>query len=291
MTAPQHSHSQAVEWKPRLESVTYPDGQGPRVLVDAAHGNWHTIDARFRPFADLLRADGYRVTGTSETVSGTLLEPTDVFVISNAVLGGEDSEWHLPTPHALTDGEVKITVDWIADGGALLLIADHMPFPGSLTNLASALGVVFYNGFAMDAAAGTGTLVFDRSSGMLQGHEITDGSTPENRITAVKAYTGQGFRAVREVQPLLRLPDDWLILLPQVAWEFDERTPRVSAAGLLQGAVFQFGLGRVAVFGEAAMFTSQSFERDGRMVRVGFADPEAAQNARFVLNLMQWLSE
>jgi hypothetical protein len=46
----------------------------------------------------------------------------------------------------------------------------------------------------------------------------------------------------------------------------------------------------VAVFGEAAMFTAQSFVSDGVVRQAGMNHPSASENAQFVLNLMHWLS-
>ena len=40
-------------------------GAGPLVCVDEAHNNYHTANGRYRPFADLLRGDGYWVEGPS----------------------------------------------------------------------------------------------------------------------------------------------------------------------------------------------------------------------------------
>jgi hypothetical protein len=59
-------------------------------------------------------------------------------------------------------------------------------------------------------------------------------------------------------------------------------------AGWYQEAVLRRGEGRVAVFGEAAMFTSQ---RSGPEARpVGMSAPVAGQNERFLLNLVHWLT-
>ena len=38
---------------------------------------------------------------------------------------------------------MKAVRDWVKGGGSLLLIADHMPFPGAAGTLASAFGVRF----------------------------------------------------------------------------------------------------------------------------------------------------
>jgi hypothetical protein len=60
------------------------------------------------------------------------------------------------------------------------------------------------------------------------------------------------------------------------------------ADGLLQGAAFAFGRGRVAIFGEAGMFTAQRKGVD--RVPMGFNDPAASQNPQFILNVLHWLA-
>ena len=76
--------------------------------------------------------------------------------------------------------------------------------------------------------------------------------------------------------------------MPEVTWEFTEETPRVSVDGWYQGAALELGRGRAAFFGEAAMFTAQV--SGPRRVPMGMNSPMAEQNARFVLNLLGWLS-
>ena len=77
-------------------------------------------------------------------------------------------------------------------------------------------------------------------------------------------------------------------LLPLTAWEFSDQTPSVPAYGMLQGVTLAYGKGRVAVFGEAAMFTAQLAGEQG--APMGMNHPEAPQNVQFLLNVMHWLS-
>ncbi len=286
------SHAVADDWTPVVVQPEFQQGQGPVVMVDSAHGNWHTIDGRFAVFAQLLENDGYQVRSAEEKISSALLDEAGVFVVANAVKGGEDSEWSLPTPPALEPAEIRVLVQWVELGGSLLLIADHMPFPGSVAQLADAFGVVFLNGFAKKSFDKSGTLTFSRSSGALMDHPVSRGRTELEEVWSIKSFTGQAFRFVVPGEPLMVMPDDWAVFLPQDAFaEFDASTPVVSARGLIQGGVLRHGEGRVAVFGEASMFTAQAVEReDGEIVRFGMNDPEAADNAQFVLNVMHWLS-
>ena len=49
------------------------------------------------------------------------------------------------------------------------------------------------------------------------------------------------------------------------------------------------GKGRLAIFGEAAMFTAQL--AGPARSPAGFNHPAASENAQFVLNVMHWLAE
>ena len=135
-----------------------------------------------------------------------------------------------------------------------------------------------------------GTLSFTRAAGSLADHSITRGRSESEKVESVTSFTGQAFRFVAPLQPLMYMPDDWEVLLPFEAWVHDESTPTVSARGLIQGGVLRFGLGRVAVFGEAAMFTAQSWLSDGVVNQMGLNHPSATGNAQFVLNVMHWLT-
>jgi hypothetical protein len=86
----------------------------------------------------------------------------------------------------------------------------------------------------------------------------------------------------------MRLPATTVQLLPQTAWQFTPETPRITGSGWLQGAALPVGRGRVAVFGEAAMFTAQLAGAERRPA--GMNSPTAPQNHRFALNVVRWLA-
>ena len=90
------------------------------------------------------------------------------------------------------------------------------------------------------------------------------------------------------VDTLMRIPATALVHMPNVAWQFSRLTPRLAGAGMLQGAVLTHGRGRVAVFGEAAMFSAQV--SGPQRNPMGMNNPAAPQNARFLLNVLHWLS-
>ena len=133
-------------------------------------------------------------------------------------------------------------------------------------------------------------MTFTRSSGSLADHAITRGRSEVEKIESVTSFSGQAFRVVTAAQALMYMPDDWVVLLPIEAWEFEENTASVPARGLVQGAVLLHGKGKVAVFGEAAMFTAQTSVHDGIARQMGLNHPSASENTQFLLNVMHWLS-
>src|SRR5215207_9096723 len=229
---------------------------GPVVLLDEAHFNFHTADGRYQPFAALLRRDGYDVRASKSAFGKASLKDGKILVIANALAEKNKEEWTLPTPSAFTDDEVRAVSDWVKAGGSLLLIVDHMPFPGAAENLAKAFGIRFSNGYAVDPNV-RGPMVFKLENGSLKTHSILNGRTDSEKVDSVATFTGSAFQADGDVQPLLILGPSVISALVTTAGQLQDDTPRVPVNGWYQGAVLRFGKGRVAVVGEAAMFSAQ----------------------------------
>jgi hypothetical protein len=245
-----------------IASPAYPAGGGPKVLVDEAHHNFHTMSGRFLAFARLLERDGYVVAPNDAKFTAGALSGARILVISNALAAeNADGEWTLPTPSAFDSAEIAAVRQWVWEGGSLWLIADHMPFPGAAGELAAEFGVLMSNGFATDEREQDGRMLF--------------------------SFTGQAFRLDGPGEPLMTLGRGNVLLLPEVAWQFSRLTQRVPASGMLQGAAIAFGKGRLAVFGEAAMFSAQL--AGPNRAPMGMNDPAAASNPRFLLNVAHWL--
>ena len=60
-------------------------------------------------------------------------------------------------------------------------------------------------------------------------------------------------------------------------------------SGWSQGAVLELGKGRVAVFSEGMMFSSQLVESTGKTM--GLRSVGAEQNEEFLLYIMRWLAD
>lgn len=249
---------------PPIEKPAYSIGKGPVVLIDEAHDNFHTSTGRYLPFAELLRRDGFVVTGSAAPFTPVTLKAASVLVMANAVAP-------LPTK------EVAAVRDWVAGGGSLLLVADHAPFDAAAIDLGKAFGVRFSNGVPRDPKDSSGRLLFRRADGTLIDHAITRG------ISEVATFTGTSFQVEGPSQPLL-------VFGSQVYSFKEQNDPNPgSLKDHLQGAAIPFGRGRVAVFGEAAMFSAQITGPDRHPM--GMNAPIAKQNAQFLLNVMHWLAE
>jgi len=277
-------------FNPDIRNPAFTPGQGPRVLLDEAHSNFHTVDGRYGPFVRLLRRDGFVVAPLRSRFTSESLSTATVLVIANASVQRAQGDPYIPAPSAFSADEIEAVRGWISSGGSLLLIADHLPWGGEAAHLAEAFGLLFSNGYATDALCAADEFLFQRSDGSLRDHPITRGRNAAERINAVRTITGQAFRANDKsmVNPLLVLAPQTLLLLPIEPWRFTDQTPRVPAEGMFQGAVLAYGRGRIAAFGEAAMFSAQVSGPERRPMGMNMAT--AAENPQFLLNVMHWLS-
>lgn len=169
-----------------VERPTYTSVR-PLVVLDEAHGNFHTASGRYKPFADLLQADGYRLTAGTQLFTAAALQETQVLVIANALGSGINAANINDPPSAFTNAECDAVRDWVRAGGSLLLIADHAPFGATAAALAYRFGVEMGKGYAWTANNNSPepstTIAYSRQNGRLGEHVITRG------ITRVVAFT------------------------------------------------------------------------------------------------------
>ena len=275
------------DFNPPIFNPAYPPGEGSKIYIDEAHNNFHTMDGRYKPFADLLARDGYIIQPLKDTIEMNTLEQVDILVISNPLNIKNIEDWTLPTPSAFTEDEIKNIVKWIEEGGSLFLIADHMPFPGAAGELAAAFGFELNNGFAYDTVTGGGPDLFTLKDGTLNDNFITNGRSEQEKVDSIYSFTGEAFQIPEDATPVLILNDNFISLMPDTAWNFKDDTPQVSVAGWSQGAVKKFGKGKIAIWGEAAMFSAQIAGE--QKIKVGMNAPKAKYNYQLLLNIIHWL--
>lgn len=284
---------------PRLTHPAYAAGTGPVVMIDEAHQNFHTMGARYLPFARLLRADGYVVRPGAARYDSATLASVRVLVVANALhpSNSRGQDWRLPVLAAFDSAEIASIERWVRTGGSLWLIADHMPFAGAVAGLARPFGVYWINGFALPETSGPGSrgsglITYRRSDRSLADVPVTNGRGADERVDSVVSFTGSAFRL-----DAARADSAWSVFtfrahtrvwMPRVAWQFGDSVASLAGDGLLQGALLAHGRGRVAAFGEAAMFSAQV--TGPQRTPMGMNAPFAPQNAQFALNVAHWLT-
>ncbi len=267
-------------------SPAYKHGEGPLILVDGGHNNFHTIRGRFLTFANILREDGYRVKSLKGMISSEKLSTARILVIANALNDRNIDNWTLPTPSAFTKEEIEVLYTWVNNGGRLFLIADHMPWPGASSDLAAEFGFTFYNGFNIDVRSPS---YFLRSNGTLADNIITNGKGESDYVRQIPKTEGQAFQIPDDAEPILIFDKTSLLLLPDTAWRFHENTPLIPIKDFVQGAYKKEGLGKIVVVGEASMFTAQINTRLN--IKMGMNREDAKDNSKLLLNIIHWLDD
>nr|WP_321221835.1 hypothetical protein [uncultured Psychroserpens sp.] len=271
---------------PQIDNPYYNTINAPTLYIDEIHNNFHTKEGRFKPFSTLLTRDGYDVKALTNI---NLLDEKDILVISNALNSRNIGNWQQPIYDAFSSEEIKALKIWVKKGGKLLLIADHMPFSGASNSLANAFGFDFCDGFAQLSKPQNEPDLFSEENKRLLSSIITDGTFGEP-VTSVTTFTGSSFEMPEKARGILKFLKGDECLQPEIAWQFNDTTPSKDLRSSYQGAILEFGKGKLAVFGEAAQFTAQTITNDNGTFHVGFNSETAPNNVDFIRNLMLWLS-
>lgn len=279
--------------------------QHPRVVIDQAHHNFHTMDGRYRPFAELLGSDGYEVVPGNVEFDASEFSSVSVLVIANARGGETPSD---ATKPAFSASECDAVERWVRAGGALLLIADHTPFGAAAHDLALRFGVDMGRGYVFDPQHADGNptfLVFSADNGLLGKHAVLRGHSESEQVHRIVAFTGQSLSIPSGASALMRLAPsafevDSYAAGTAILSSFGDRPDAKTAgdlhfrsdAGRAQGVALVFGRGRIVIVGEAALFSAQFL----RAQKAGEPDLRFGMNApgnddkQFVLNTLHWLS-
>jgi len=286
------------DFRPVVANPAY-SADGPRILLDEAHGGVQTMGGRYAGFAALVRADGYRITsGTAKLDQPGALDGVDVLVISNPARNGDH-------PSAFTGAEIAAVEHWVRAGGSLLLAADHAPHGAAAEALGAAFGVAMGKGYAVQRTRDglTSNLDFPREA--LGDHPIISGRSAGERIDLVHTFTGQSLAGPAGSVVLLAMSDDTreaadLPTRQRIHDRIEAGEPAETVIAELttparpaQGLAFTHGQGRVVVLGEAGMLTAQIVrfpEESGRPdMRFGL-QTEGHDDQQFALNILHWLT-
>ncbi|RYD58666.1 MAG: hypothetical protein EOP56_03505 [Sphingobacteriales bacterium] len=271
------------EYTPVISQPIYDKEKGPTVVVDGGHHNFHTLDDKFAPFGKVAHMHGFRVHSRAGKIEAQDLKSIKILVIANALNAQNVDSWKQPVQPAFTSEEVKAINNWVHDGGSLFLIADHMPFAGAAAGLAASFGFTFNDGFAMCRPRRKFDL-FTYADSTLLHSELTNMHQP---IDSIVTFTGQAFGIPAGATSVLTFDPAYMVLMPEVAWEFSNEMKMLPAGGMSQLAYTTYGKGKVVAAGEAAMFTAQ---RVGD-VRIGLNAPYAPNNIRLLTSILEWLAK
>ena len=246
----------------------------------------------YDPLIKLAGTDGFRAARKDGTLSEVLAGKPDILVIINAYLPSYANFPAMDPPSAFSADDIEAVHKWVDGGGSLLILADHAPFGGGSSKLAALFGFTFLNGHvAEDRSAAAGfvhvDIDFTPENGLNTDHPITNGGMGRKPISHFFAFGGQGFIPPDGATTLLRIPNGWSAIFSYAIERELRSAPRIDAGGMSQGAVMNFGKGRVAVFGEAGGFSAQIVDR---VDRFGFNSALGKDNPDFVLSVLRWLA-
>lgn len=279
-------HLPDPEFKAVVEHPAYTKNT-PRIMFDEAHNNFHTSTGRYKPFADLLMADGYRLVINRQPFAKKMLDSFKLLVIVNA-LADDIDEPDAEKP-AFSDEECVVIRDWVRDGGSLLLIADPGPFGKSAASLAKQFGVEMESQTIEDTSNSaeqyrSSLIVYSRENNGLVDHPITVGRDTAEKVGRVVVFGGQSLNGPKESIYFLKLADSARNLTHGANGE----TPVENSRGVAQGLALKVGNGKVVVLAEADMLTALLGDPPEKEP-IGMNYP-GVDNKQLTLNLMHWLS-
>jgi hypothetical protein len=260
------------------------------VLYDEGHLNTHKADGTYKPFVKLITHDGYQVSVSREPFTEELLKPYQLLIISNAKVSPD----RLKNESAFTDEECTVVQEWVKQGGALLLIADHHPFGLANQKLANAFGITMGAGSVKDTSIyrrKQGQLEFTSTNGLLAPHPITHGLSKQQQLHRVITFTGQSLLGTGQTKPILLLGPTTREIRPDSIWQQGEKhyirySKPIPVHTLSQAMSVEYGQGRVVVLGEAGVISAQKVF--GR--KFGMNHPKNTDNKQFALNIVHWLT-
>lgn len=248
-------------------------GKGPLVLVDSGHDEFQTLAKNYAPFGALLTHDGYDVRDFDKPISTADLDGASVLVIVDPVNPKDPpGRPKYQSTSAFTPQEITTITDWVKDGGALLMIADHPPYAGSLRALASSFG---FDIEMYAAQKDPNAEFFSFANGGLVDGPLTHG------LPQIQTFYGAAFTAPAAATPLLRFDSTWKMLVT-------DKPPRPMTPSDLRGATLPVGKGRVVLLAEAGAWSAQLSGPKKRFM--GFDAPGALGNKRFIRNVVYWLA-
>lgn len=257
-----------------VANPTFTKGKGPVILFDSGHHENQTLANRYAPLGALLTNDGYVVRNFTAPFTAANLKGADVLIIAEPLNPNDPKgKPQKDSTSAFTAQEIATLNAWVNGGGALLMIADHPPYAGSLRALGASFGFQI-DMYAAQNAGGQWKEFFNTQNGDLVVPSISNGQQ-------VQTFYGTAFTAPAGARPLLHFDSDWTMLVT-------DQPPRTMGPNDLRGAMLPVGKGRVVLLAEGGAWSAQLLGPQKK--KVGFNSPDAPGNKQFIRNVIYWLS-
>ena len=278
-----------------LADSTFNDVANPVIVFAEGHNNFGDNRESFAgEMKQFLAREGFELRRYMGAITREALKGASILHTDNALASLNQDNWTLPTPSAFTSEEISVIYNWVHNGGALLMVIEHMPFGGSYEDLAKAFNVETSNGFAVDERllssyseeniSNAGWFVFSHENQSLGDHPTLAGRQPDERVLFLAADVGSAFRLPDRAISLMTFGSDAISVEPTVSWKFDSATPRRSVSGWSQGGVMKVGKGRLVVLGDNFLIIPPSQLESEKEVVFGRYNPQ------FTVNVYRWLS-
>ncbi len=276
--------SNDVEFESDVGQPSYPPRSDPIILVDGFHHNFFVQHGFIEPFLDVAQADGFRMEISDRPFDKAHLETVDLVVIITALPFDFGTKQEVTIEETFTNEEIESVVEWVNDGGSLLVFSEHAPFDQAINPLLKRFGIQSSVGYVVDeknhdARFGrTGWIVYSRENGLLHPtHPITQGHSAKEQIESLLTFGGSSLRGDGYTNLLKLAPSAMNI----------EHPTGVGPIGMgdSQGLAGKVGLGRVVALGDSNGFVAMK-EATGRLGM----NTDGYDWKQFVLNTLRWLS-
>ena len=271
-----------------VKKPTYPDSQGPTILLDGGHHNFFIQWDFIKPFADLAEADGYQTVIDDETFTPGYLEKFDIVMIITALPFDFGTRTEVTTETTFTIAEIEALHDWVRAGGSLLVFSEHAPLDQAINPLLNRFGITSSVGTVVDeepqdTTLGLHRIVFSRENGFLnEEHPIIKGRNMSEAIDSVVTFggsslTGEGYANLLQLSPTAKN---------------QEHPTGVGPIGMgnSQALAGSAGEGKIVALADSNGFTAMNFKlEDGSSLSAGM-NTENHDWKQFVLNVLHWLS-
>lgn len=275
-----------ARFKYKLPISTYGSNKGPLIYFDEAHMNYERMECKLQHLAGTLKKDGYKVQPYKGRFTADRLAKAKILVIPNA-RSQHVNGFRVDSTYALIEQEADVLEEWVKNGGSLLLITDDAPLPSRIENIQKRFGIDMVNGVVKDTSNKEMGDVFSKETGALADNVITQGRNDKEAVDQVATFTGTAFTAPDKATPILTCDERFTLFFADRQDVVDTGVKSKSAEGMLQGAIMEYGAGKIAVFTDAEMF--MALKHKERKEKVGVNWKYAQDNMQFILNLFHWM--